>query len=876
MQQAIQDIETTADGKPKRKLGPRRLKEKQSTNVAEDYMPDLLDIKDSDNEDDDFFSDGETDDDSSDDNIVIDAKEIIEILPSKTNPAAGSKRKTRSDLNKGKSTKRQRQSAPQRSHSTSTVNETSNTSPSTKNQSACQNPIYLFFEEVHSDVDGSKEEGVKYFKCWHGSQRVLKITKKMRGNLNGLVGHLRSHFIAYYQMYEVLNKRSEPPTEEEINIASGKVRLDPDVARSYLEQLESLSHNIKDMFAQQSSKEEPWDQDKFEDLLARWCAACNQPFTSVEDPEFRALLQYTRHPGRDDLKIPSAKSVRYRIMKMNDDIVVQTREHLVGMKSKFSLSLDAWTSSNGYAFLAIVIHYVDNYGKLVEQLIDFRELIGEHSGENMAEAVWDTLQKFGITDRVIAFVMDNVTNNDTMIESLAKKYSEANLQLSAKDARMCCMPHTIHLAAMKLLEAIGAVSKSTISADPYQDSATAPVEREHDNNAVLQEDGEDDEDDVTALKSSIGKLRKIVRHVRSSPQRRKTWLQEAKQPLPGSSHVATGTAEMALMLILDVKTRWSSTHQMLRRALQFHTAIDSYVAKDKELRKFELSESDWSSLKLVSEWLKAFRSATTEMSSTKRLMLSKTLAMFRGLQEKVRGIIAELLHGADPTLRRGLIDAHIKLSDYYYKFDESRYYTWAALLDPRISYEALVKDYRREPDLLDDIRTAKNNLATHFEENYASLESDNPTNENNTPPVIIDGSPQKINFLERYSSYSAAQTLPKDELDEYFRFTSHPSKMTVDPLEWWHARHDQFPNLYRLACDVLCIPGKFSSIIAWYILISFYLGSAVAVERVFSGGRDTISLRRSSLKADTIQALMVVKAQLKMARIAITEVLGDD
>jgi len=48
------------------------------------------------------------------------------------------------------------------------------------------------------------------------------------------------------------------------------------------------------------------------------------------------------------------------------------------------------------------------------------------------------------------------------------------------------------------------------------------------------------------------------------------------------------------------------------------------------------------------------------------------------------------------------------------------------------------------------------------------------------------------------------------------------------------------------------------------------------VERVFSGGRDTISLRRASLKAETIQALMVVKAELHIARQAITEALGED
>ena len=35
-----------------------------------------------------------------------------------------------------------------------------------------------------------------------------------------------------------------------------------------------------------------------------------------------------------------------------------------------------------------------------ELLIDFQELIGEHSGENMAEAVWGTLKRYGLERRV--------------------------------------------------------------------------------------------------------------------------------------------------------------------------------------------------------------------------------------------------------------------------------------------------------------------------------------------------------------------------------------------------------------------------------------------------------------------------------------------
>ncbi|KAJ7765578.1 hypothetical protein B0H16DRAFT_395885, partial [Mycena metata] len=71
-------------------------------------------------------------------------------------------------------------------------------------------------------------------------------------------------------------------------------------------------------------------------------------------------------------------------------------------------------------------------------------------------------------------------------------------------------------------------------------------------------------------------LRKIVRHVRSSPQRRKTWQKEVaawykeqREAAASSSSSAVRDLDLkdekVLMLILDVKTRWSSTHQMLRK-----------------------------------------------------------------------------------------------------------------------------------------------------------------------------------------------------------------------------------------------------------------------------------------------------------------------
>ena len=49
------------------------------------------------------------------------------------------------------------------------------------------------------------------------------------------------------------------------------------------------------------------------------------------------------------------------------------------------------------------------------------------------------------------------------------------------------------------------------------------------------------------------------------------------------------------------------------------------------------------------------------------------------------------------------------------------------------------------------------------------------------------------------------------------------------------------------------------------------VGSAVAIERIFPGGRDTISLRRASLQPETIKALMLVKQHLRLTRHAIDD-----
>ena len=139
----------------------------------------------------------------------------------------------------------------------------------------------------------------------------------------------------------------------------------------------------------------------------------------------------------------------------------------------------------------------------------------------------------------------------------------------------------------------------------------------------------------------------------------------------------------------------------------------------------------------------------------------------------------------------------------------------------------------------------------------------------------MSGSPQKVDFTSRYRNLPQAFT---DEVQEYFKLPRENFD-TCDPLRWWAGRCSQFPNLSRFARDILSIPGKFTTDLFLpfnhlQMFLSSYAGSAVAVERIFSGSRDTISLRRASLNPETIQTLMLVKQQLHLARTAVHDILG--
>jgi hypothetical protein len=93
--------------------------------------------------------------------------------------------------------------------------------------------------------------------------------------------------------------------------------------------------------------------------------------------------------------------------------------------------------------------------------------------------------------------MDNTTNNDTLVQSLGVHFTTAGIPFSATDACMRCIPHIIHLAALQLLEGIGAIS-ATEKRQVYQDIVSDNRKRGEGAEVSEEDDGEGGGNDVEA------------------------------------------------------------------------------------------------------------------------------------------------------------------------------------------------------------------------------------------------------------------------------------------------------------------------------------------------------------------------------------------
>ena len=183
--------------------------------------------------------------------------------------------------------------------------------------------------------------------------------------------------------------------------------------------------------------------------------------------------------------------------------------------------------------------------------------------------------------------------------------------------------------------------------------------------------------------------------------------------------------------------------------------------------------------------------------------------------------------------------ARKKMDRYYSLTDSSNTYRIAMVLHPGMKLEYF-HNQKWEEEWIEQAETlVREEYTTKYEK---------ATDEPNTAALKNNS-----NVDSGFASFSnlSVTTCPRaSEIQEYL---SHPVENVQDPLKWWTANKNVYPNLHRMALDYLSIPGKSCppcSINKADLI--FFVATSTAVERVFSQGRHLLPFTRSRLLPSSI------------------------
>ena len=122
-----------------------------------------------------------------------------------------------------------------------------------------------------------------------------------------------------------------------------------------------------------------------------------QSFSVVEKESFRALLKYLR-PSIVLRDIASQTTVMDEIYTKSVRVKGLLAEKFKLLDSRVSFTFDAGTSRAFDPYLTVTGHWINASWNLHEQVLAFREIIGDHSGENTGALLVEILGEHGLVN----------------------------------------------------------------------------------------------------------------------------------------------------------------------------------------------------------------------------------------------------------------------------------------------------------------------------------------------------------------------------------------------------------------------------------------------------------------------------------------------
>ena len=249
-----------------------------------------------------------------------------------------------------------------------------------------------------------------------------------------------------------------------------------------------------------------FDYQVFRKLLVVFIVNTNSSFNLTMSQSFRDLLEYC-HPNA---KAVSGQTLARDLHQMYREMLPSIKIRLFNHTNKggrINLTLDAWTSSNRIAYLGITGHWMDSDYVLQNIVLAFSRLQGSHTGENLANVVYETLTLYGIEQSLGCITMDNASVNDKLCKQLEQKLRDFGQAWKWKDGQVRCMPHVLNLAAQKILSVLKA--EATIPEEVLAEAEGPGIPR-------IGHDEESESSNVFAVSPTLRKARQILLKIRAS------------------------------------------------------------------------------------------------------------------------------------------------------------------------------------------------------------------------------------------------------------------------------------------------------------------------------------------------------------------------
>jgi len=555
----------------------------------------------------------------------------------------------------------------------------------------------------------------------------------------------------------------------------------------------------------------------------------------VEAPSFHAFCQ-SLNPLVDSNILPTSHSTIRTAIQSHwyEEKLILQREIQTAL-SKIHISLDIWTSPNRLLFIAILGHFVrQSDGTRRKNLLALRQVAG-HSGDEQFTVLRTVLEEYEISQDLGVITGDNATTNDTLCRTISKWQSTTfKLKWEPDSQRIRCLGHILNLIAQAFLFAGSS---------------------EHCPEEVLQsidlEEADGAEVDVVRRNTvrtigPMGKLHNIVVFIRGSGIRTKEFVSQAHRMIP-----------------LDNRTRWNSWYYMISTAIDLEMHVDFFVKNQPDLKQDSLDSEDWEILRTIKSFLKIFKDLTLESEGNSK-NLANALPSLWLLQRHITAFVEKHKQGTSnfdfDCLVRGET-ALSTLNKWWNLLWKHPTYQMATILHPfyrtnwldtimqilRIS----AKEQKAKKESLKKIWLEY--LAKHQKLSCNDQPSTGQAKEKGQQKEHGKGETRKRRttaqitkeledrsveaMTERMFGGWASAEAP-DEWESYLLGAS--SKNVKNLLSWWQddVRRAEFPVLHLLALEIHSIPPMSDE-----------------PERVFSGGRRTVSWERSSLNAETIEVI---------------------